>query len=71
MGLSLLLFHCSLKECRDLTARAVAAGLAAVAVGQAAVLAAGAAVHAAPLAAPHVAADEGLPQELCLTQPQL
>ena len=71
MGLSLLLFHCSLKECRDLTAHAVAASLAAVAVGQAAVLAAGAAVHAAPLAAPHVAAAEGLPQELCLTQPQL
>ena len=54
-----------------MTARAVAASLAAVAVGQAAVLAAGAAVHAAPLGAPHVAAAEGLPQELCLTQPQL
>ena len=54
-----------------MTAHAVAASLAAVAVGQAAVLAAGAAVHAAPLAAPYVAAAEGLPQELCLTQPQL
>ena len=65
MGLSLLQFHCSLKECRDLTAHAVA-------VGQAVGLAAGAAVQAAPLAAPHVAAAaEGLPQELCLTQPQL
>ena len=53
-----------------MTAHAVAASLA---VGQAAVpLAAGAAVHAAPLAAPYVAAAaEGLPQELCLTQPQL
>ena len=43
----------------------------AVAVGPAVGLAAGAAVQAAPLAAPHVAAAEGLPQELCLTQPQL
>ena len=44
----------------------------AVAVGQAVGLAAGAAVQAAPFAAPHVAAAaEGLPQELCLTQPQL
>ena len=72
MGLSLLQFHCSLKECRDLTAHAVAASPAAEAVGQAAVLAAGAAVQAAPIAAPYVAAAaEGLPQELCLTQPQL
>ena len=55
-----------------MTAHAVAASPAAEAVGQAAVLAAGAVVHAAPLAAPYVAAAaEGLPQELCLTQPQL
>ena len=54
-----------------MTAHAVAASLAAVAVGQAAALAAAAAVYAAPLAVPHVAAAEGLPQELCLTQPQL
>ena len=55
-----------------MTAHAVAASLADEAVGQAAVLAAGAAVHSAlVLAAPHVAAAEGLPQELCLTQPQL